>query len=951
MIVFRAVVLSGLFLLSNTPKNPFGPCVSNASDVESDAPRARAADNSAESPESPFAPFLAEALARRAELLAKLPQIEGDGALEMPEPSAAMLRSLELGYLTSEERADRRVFHGLWTDSDLEDPARMAQAALISGVWDHPALDDERARLEDRAEARVLRGDLEEALGLLAVTDSVRAARLRIQALEGLGRYDESLREAEEVLAQIKPETSGSAEEVTESVRILIIRARLVGEPSSGFERMMRLLSRAHQELDRLYWPARLVEGELLIARSNAQEGLDSVLSVLTMHPRCGPAIALLGEWSVRTFDYGRAEVIARRLDQMHNRIAETAGAVRARTSPWGDMVRAYGRLRQSDPDLAEAHLVGTIERFPGMRSALARWCGVASARFDEERMEAMLAAYDAVSPGSADAMFAMGETLSFARQYDHAAAMLRRAIERSPNWAEAWTELGLVLMQRGDDVGARDALRVATRLDPFHTRAGNSLKIVDELLAYETVESEHFTIRYRPGVDGVLAREMAGQLDAMHEVVTEAMRHSPRERTIVELMPDHEWFSVRIAGVTATHTIAAATGPVIAMEAPRIGKKHSGWYDWLRVVRHEYAHTVTLDQTDNRIPHWFTEAAAVHMELAPRDYQRSQMLAHHLLTDDLFDFETINVGFIRPFRPVDRPLAYAQAEWIWEFMVDRFGSHTPIEMMEQYRLGVREREAIPRVFGMSPEQFLAEFAAWAREDVRSWGMLPSPSLDRLRLDETLADPVFAERAERAVASWSADVAMRAVGGGHTMMREQPQIELVRVTPEVVDFWRAAYPEHPDVLLLAVEEEMRQTGGKVDAPLAELLEQYAAARPVDDMPRRLLAQWYLGSETPERAIPHLEFLDAREIRSPVYAAELARRYAAIGDFKRALEKAERALVIAPFDGNLRELAAGVAVQKRAWERAEWHLLALVEMEPQRADRHQRRLEALRGMMR
>src|SRR5690606_36959197 len=95
-------------------------------------------------------------------------------------------------------------------------------------------------------------------------------------------------------------------------------------------------------------------------------------------------------------------------------------------------------------------------------------------------------------------------------------------------------------------------------------------------------------------------------------------------------------------------HTVAAATGPLIAMEVPRVGKRNMGEYDWLRVFRHEYAHTITLSKTKNRIPHWFTEAAAVYSENAPRDFSRAQLLTQALLNGTLFDMREINLAFTR---------------------------------------------------------------------------------------------------------------------------------------------------------------------------------------------------------------------------------------------------------------------------------------------------------------
>ena len=65
-------------------------------------------------------------------------------------------------------------------------------------------------------------------------------------------------------------------------------------------------------------------------------------------------------------------------------------------------------------------------------------------------------------------------------------------------------------------------------------------------------------------------------------------------------------------------------------MEVPREGRKseHLGLFLWPRVLQHEYTHTITLAQTGNRIPHWLTEAAAVSMEQAPRDYDDCMTLA-----------------------------------------------------------------------------------------------------------------------------------------------------------------------------------------------------------------------------------------------------------------------------------------------------------------------------------
>ena len=198
----------------------------------------------------------------------------------------------------------------------------------------------------------------------------------------------------------------------------------------------------------------------------------------------------------------------------------------------------------------------------------------------------------------------------------------------------------------------------------------------------------------------------MPEALERMHEDVAGRFGHEPAQRTVIEVMPDHEFFSVRITGMPWIHTIAACTGPVIAMEVPREGArtKHLGLFDWLEVLRHEYTHTITLDRTRNRIPHWLTEAASVSMETRPRDYRTATMLALALRQGELFDMEGINWAFIRPRKPSDRPMAYAQGAWMVEFMNEAWGEDALVELLDHYFAGRPEKEAMPAVLGVSPE-------------------------------------------------------------------------------------------------------------------------------------------------------------------------------------------------------------------------------------------------------
>src|SRR5262249_26012754 len=136
---------------------------------------------------------------------------------------------------------------------------------------------------------------------------------------------------------------------------------------------------------------------------------------------------------------------------------------------------------------------------------------------------------------------------------------------------------------------------------------------------------------------------------------------------------------------------------------------------------------------TKNRLPHWFTEAQAVYLEHAPRDEDTCRLLAKTLEDDQLFDFVEINAAFVRPKKPTDRQLAYAQGHWMYEYIIKTFGQRAPLKLMDLYARGVREEEAYKQVLGLSRDQFMEKFKTWAREQTIAWGLISKPGQPTLK--------------------------------------------------------------------------------------------------------------------------------------------------------------------------------------------------------------------------
>ena len=844
------------------------------------------------------------------------------GKAELPEPKLAsgVTALLESPYLTEAEAASLRVRHGAWDEADLASAPLRAKAALIRGALLDPSLDSPETDPLDRAEALILRGDPAAALRVLdesKSSDSWHARRLRAQALIAQGSEPAAIAIIDAVPPPVLDEATLAltrAQEAVEQARVSLLRLRL-GTPTNrtqvaaAYQAILTILGDARTRLDPMSPTAPLVEAELLFAHNAYSEGSQALEGVFTLNPKSARAYRLAGEAAVMGLDRARAEAIAAKLDSLASPFPSIDAAI----------VRSGIRIRMGDAQGAIDAVAPALAAYPESRELLAANVGALARSFDTQGTSAALAALESRAPNSAEGYLAAGSALSDARQYDESIAYLQEATKRAPAWAEPWVELGLTLTQAGRDSEALDTLAHAVVLDPFNKRADNSLTLMKEIATYASYESTHFIVRCKPGVDEILAAEMLPVLERIHARVTGSAKggidHVPIGKTVVELYPNHRWFAVRIVGMPGVHTIAAATGPLIALEAPRLGPGHLvGPYDWARVVQHEFVHTVTLSRTKNRLPHWFTEASAVYLEDAPRDWSTIKLLAQTYEQDALFNLDTINLGFVRPEKPTDRSLAYAQGHWMYEFMIERFGNRAPLELMDRYAAGATEDAAFNDILKTSRDAFLADFKVWAGEQLILWGMKQPQGVPTIT---SLIESQY---------------------GSQGPPNSGP-------TRDAINSWLETYPAHPDVLKLAIELDLTDRKEVVDESMVPLLERYAAARPFDLMPHRLLAKVYLATRDPARAIPHLEYLDAREQSSTAYAEELSKQYANQTYWSRALSKSERATQISPYDARVREFAATQAIRANDLAIAERHIRALIALEPDQPI-HAKRLEAI-----
>ena len=267
----------------------------------------------------------------------------------------------------------------------------------------------------------------------------------------------------------------------------------------------------------------------------------------------------------------------------------------------------------------------------------------------------------------------------------------------------------------------------------------------------------------YDEKIDPIIPEYFGGYLESIYPEIVRNYGTQPKVKTYIEVFPTHDAFSVRTTGSPWIGTVGASTGRVIALVAPRKGEMTMGPFNWSQVLRHEYTHTVTLAATDNRIPHWMTEGLAVSEEQAPLKWDWVPMLYDAVTKGELFTMENLTWGFVRPKKPTDRSLAYAESYWICKYINQTWGHGAIVKMLAEFRAGGSEAAVFQKVLGKSLSEFQSDFFCWARQEIATWGYDEQTSEKYDKLRERGEELIKARKYDEAVKVWEEIAAIRPV--------------------------------------------------------------------------------------------------------------------------------------------------------------------------------------------
>jgi tetratricopeptide (TPR) repeat protein len=717
----------------------------------------------------------------------------------------------------------------------------------------------------------------------------------------------------------------------------------------SGREKHRTVLHQLGQiaQKDATYWPSKLVEAELLLNSHNDKEGQEALNEVLDLNPNELRTRFLAVDYAIQGYNFELAQA---ELNEIHAR-SDSA------------LATAYdGRLllKERLPDQAIPLLQQALEQNPHLAAARGWLAGAYGVLADEAHLQRQLANPDggAVHPVT---LFECAEVLRDARQYGTAETLYMQAMGSAPWWSEPPAALAQLYLETGQETQAKAAYDKSFAIDPYNMRAYNQLVLLNMLQKFSTLESHSrlkpgsdqpaFIIRYEPQ-DEILAKLAVEWMEKIRpELWSYFQIQDLPEPTQIELFPSHEQFGVRTTGLPWIGTVGACTGNVIAMDVPRGGSADTmGNFDWARVLRHEYTHTITLALTNNRIPHWLTEAAACNQEEAPRDWENCQLLASNYRAGTLFKIADLNWGFIRPKRSIDRQLAYMQSQWIYEYLVATYGLPKMLEFMKCFHDGLIEPKAWVQAYGKTMEEMDTEFHAWAGKEIAGWGLPtdalpkreevealiaknPNDAESRIKLAWLLASGGKAQEAraqlESAIAIDPKNLRGRELLGA--ILSQQSQTDRARQLLEAVV---TEDPHRP----LALRTLGLLAMGRHDYDDAEKwFTQLQAERPLEDTSYLNLAGIYLLRKQNQPAIGQLLELERHDQKDERIPRRLSDLFVQEGNLAEAEQSAYRAIRINPYNAINHQTMATVLMDEKDPGRAVEFWRHAVDLQPGVAD--------------
>ncbi len=477
-------------------------------------------------------------------------------------------------------------------------------------------------------------------------------------------------------------------------------------------------------KLDDNYWPAKYEAGLLFLEKYNQADATRKFNEALAINPNAAEVLAAQAQLALQNFRLEEAKRLVERALEINPASAE-AHRLKA-----DFFVQNFQEHLAAEPLEAARKLSPTAEETLGRIAALNIIQHGLPKDLAGSDVGKLIAEVNARNPKAGVFYFTLADKLADRQKFPVAERFFQEAIRRMPELVSPRSELGLMYMRLGKEVEAKKLLEESHDADPFNVRVLNTLKVLDVLATYATLETEHFILKFDRGQDELLARYAAKYLEEeVYPALCKQFGFKPEGKTLIEIFnkaqntSGHSWFSARMVGLPYIGTVGACAGKMIGMASPASVDQP---FNWARVLKHEFVHVLNLQQTNFNVPHWFTESLAVLSEETPRPETWDRLLAARVPKGDVFNLDNINFGFIRPGSSDDWHMAYCQAELYAQYLLKTHGPDALAKMLAAYGDNLNTTAALKRCFGVEQAEFEQGYLAFLKAEAAGLSLGPA---------------------------------------------------------------------------------------------------------------------------------------------------------------------------------------------------------------------------------
>lgn len=467
--------------------------------------------------------------------------------------------------------------------------------------------------------------------------------------------------------------------------------------------------------------------GNLFLEKYNPAEAASVFADVLKLNPKHPEAILGLALCRGESAGEEVEQLLARALEVNPNleaaHVARAQFAVQAEA--FEDAERGISVCFKINPHSLEAHTLKAVLRY---------------AQGQDAAMQGSIQDALQINLKYGEVFEALGHFCVTQRLYVESVEFFKKAIETNPRLWKAYAALGANLMRIGEEKAAKEILDRGFENDPYNVWTFNTLKLIDSYAQFEESKTPSFNVRLHQKESKLLSNYVPDLLEEAFQTLSNKYHFTPGTPIYFEMFPDHEDFAVRTMGVPGLGALGVCFGRGVVMDSPSARPK--GTFNWGSTLWHEFAHVVTLQATDHRVPRWFTEGLSVMEEHRARPGWGDDLnleIVKAIQGKKLLPIAELNRGFLRPQSPGQLQLSYFQAGQTCEFIEKEFGFKAILKMLQLFKARASLSETLKQALDRTPGLFDQQFNAYV--DAQYARITEAVDFSLLEKRELMQDP------------------------------------------------------------------------------------------------------------------------------------------------------------------------------------------------------------------